>query len=229
MTPRFPNPPECCHNALFFGSSDGVLWRYRGYLGGGGASTQRPTNGPGPDGAMVELRDGRIMAVFRQINCGLPLTQAWSSTLGRSWSTPRDMAGIIGTVGPQLLMLPSGMLLLASGRPGIGLAVALDESGEAWQSFNIAAGFNVVARSAADRFSDAMAAQQPCSGHPCAGTPPPQCGGKVAGEGTGYVSMVAATAAADGDTVVLVFDRFNGPSNTTRSGVYTMRAKIVRL
>ena len=225
--PYFPNPPTCCHNALFFGSIDGVHWQYRGYLGG--ASMQQPTNGPGPDGAMVELRDGRILAVFRQINCGLPLTQAWSATLGQSWTKPRDMVGIIGTVGPQLLMLPSGLLLMVSGRPGIGLAVALDAGGEVWQSFNIAAGFDAVAPSAADKFSEAMSSQQPCRGHPCADAPPPHCGGKVAGEGTSYVSMVAvADANDDGDTVALAFDRFNGSPNATKSGVYTVRAKIVK-
>ena len=171
---------------------------------------------------MVELGDGRILAVFRQINCGLPLTQAWSSTQGRSWTTPRDMKGIIGTVGPQLLRLDSGALLLASGRVGIGLAVALDSSGERWKSLNIAAAFNKHAPSDADRFSDPMAAAQPCDSHPCAMFAGKACGNKIAGEGTSYVSMVASGRAE----VTLAFDRFNGPANTTRSGVYAMRARF---
>ena len=215
--PWFSNPPVCCHNALFFASTDGVAWTFRGSLGARGM--QQPSNGPGPDGSMVELGDGRILAVFRQINCGLPLTQAWSSTQGRSWTTPRDMKGIIGTVGPQLLRLDSGALLLASGRVGIGLAVALDSSGERWKSLNIAAAFNKQPPSEADRFSDEMGAAQPCDSHPCAMFAGKACGNKIAGEGTSYVSMVASGRAE----VTLAFDRFNGPANTTRGGVYAMR------
>ena len=88
---------------------------------------------------------------------------------GRTWSATRDMAPVIGTVGPQLLRLSSGALAMVSGRPGIGLALSTDPHGEEWHTYNIAAEFNKRQPSERDRFSPAMAGIGPCVGHVCAG------------------------------------------------------------
>lgn len=95
--------------------------------------------------ALVQLPDGRILAVFRV----MAFAGHWgtiSSDGGRSWGAPFPTG--TWAVSPDLLALPSGAVVLSSGRPGIGLWVASfanhteSDSSPAWEFHNVAAAHN---------------------------------------------------------------------------------------
>ena len=81
--------------------------------------------GPG-ECSIVLLPDGRVFAVFR-ITGGQPLWSAFSKDLAHTWTDPVPLKGSPGVpyaVWPQLKLLSNGVLVLASGRPGIGFWIA---------------------------------------------------------------------------------------------------------
>ena len=104
-------------------SEDGRQWQHRSTLGAAQDANEQ---------WLLRLGDGRIMIVFRTnpkpapCGSGCPqgaLFQAFSSTDGRSWSTPTLLNGtsanIPHRVEPKLVRLPAiGALVLSSGRLG---------------------------------------------------------------------------------------------------------------
>lgn len=78
------------------------------------------------------LQDGSYLSVIRTTD-GLgnsPMYISRSTDQGRNWSKPIAFtkAGVL----PKLRQLDNGMLVLASGRPGLQVRVALDKQGSEW-------------------------------------------------------------------------------------------------
>jgi hypothetical protein len=67
---------------------------------------------------LVQLPDGRLLTIFR-VDARSLLFEAFSSDGGNSWTVPRRLSA--WSVMPQLQVLSNGVLLLTSGRPGIGM------------------------------------------------------------------------------------------------------------
>jgi hypothetical protein len=86
------------------------------------------------------LPDGRTMVLVARMKNGAHLWQATSPDQGRTWTAMAETAA--WAVYPQLLTLGNGAVVLASGRPGIGLWV-LDSETLRWGGFrNLAAAHN---------------------------------------------------------------------------------------
>lgn len=78
------------------------------------------------------LKDGTYMSVSRTTD-GLgnsPMYISTSVDQGRNWSKP--VAFTKNGVLPKLRQLDNGMLVLASGRPGMQIRIALDKEGKEW-------------------------------------------------------------------------------------------------
>merc|ERR1712162_49067 len=81
--------------------------------------------------AMTTLADGRVLTALRHAS-GAALWLAYSSSNGRSWTTPQTMKGVsaegkpmtVFAVWPQLNVLSNGALVLSSGRPGLGFWIS---------------------------------------------------------------------------------------------------------
>ncbi|WP_436532738.1 hypothetical protein [Actinoplanes sp. HUAS TT8] len=88
--------------------------------------------------AVIERQDGLLLAVTRQDAAVQFLTYRLSSNEGATWTDYKqvsfaDQAGCaVSGVYPQLAMMPSGQLLLGSGRPDNWLAVSTDATGTSW-------------------------------------------------------------------------------------------------
>ncbi len=121
---------------FFYRSTDaGRSWRTQGrilYQPDLNADPQ----GQGRDGfsepAFEILRDGSLLAILRTTD-GLgvgPMYSSRSRDQGKTWSTPRAFTptGVL----PRLLLLPKGVLVLSSGRPGVDLRFSFDGKGETW-------------------------------------------------------------------------------------------------
>ena len=144
------------------------------------------------------------MTVYRQSSCGIPLLKTYSHDRGRTWTKGAPMlasdssgAQGIGTVRGQLLRMSSGVLVLAAGRPGLGLWLG-NAAGTEWKVLNIGKEFNRLQKDPLQRFSEDFAAITNASGVIVNGT------ARCIGEGTGYVQLVEA----EPGVLLLLFDRF---------------------
>jgi len=114
-------------------STDGVHWTLDTLIADntcGVSGKEGPT-----ESALLRLKDGRIMCVFRvasRANYG----QCWSSDEGKTWTQPVAMDGVF-SVQPSLAMLPDGTLALAGGRPGLHLWLNADGSSLTWQHIDM--------------------------------------------------------------------------------------------
>jgi hypothetical protein len=119
-------------------STDGVNWAV------GALIADVTCNLPGKEGpgesAILRLKDGRIMCVFR-VGSAFPYGQSWSSDEGKSWSAPVAMPGIF-SVQPGLALFGDGMIALSGGRPGLYLWLNEDGSGTEWQPIDMLAHHN---------------------------------------------------------------------------------------
>lgn len=78
------------------------------------------------------LKDGTFLCVMRTTD-GIgngPMYASYSKDLGKTWTTPETItaAGVL----PQLLILKNGIVVLASGRPGVQLRFSTDGKGKNW-------------------------------------------------------------------------------------------------
>ncbi|GAA2906771.1 sialidase family protein [Actinoplanes cyaneus] len=89
--------------------------------------------------AVIERQDGALLAVTRRETAPTPtLSYRVSTNAGATWSASTalsfaDQPGCaVSGVYPQLAMLPTGQLVLGSGRPDNWLAISTDASGTSW-------------------------------------------------------------------------------------------------
>ena len=119
-------------------SDNGYHWTYV-------ATLVRPDSPlPGTEGAneamLCRLPDRRLMCVFRvqsDEHGMLPLCQSWSEDGGSTWSAPVSMQGP-ASVEPSVVVMPSGLVALSTGRPGVNLWVNADGKGAEWTAIDIA-------------------------------------------------------------------------------------------
>ncbi len=200
-----------------FGSKDGLLWHWLN-VAALPDDLPHPTIGAS-ETAIAVLMDGSVLIVIRTGNgfhAHEPLyaTRSSAASAGRVWSKPAAMeAQVSGSsrpwgVKPTLLQIPSGPLLLTTGRPGLFLWVSFD-NGSSWTANNIAAAHNAALRpSDPGRFSSkcVLAAQVQGPGE---------------AETTAYTSLVASVHGAD---AVVCYDRLAhgwfGPSRNQIDRVY---------
>lgn len=79
--------------------------------------------------SFVILDNNRLICVMRS-GSPSPLYQSFSDDYGKTWTKPQPISP--NGVKPQLLKLGNGVLVLASGRPGIQIRLSLDGEGKAW-------------------------------------------------------------------------------------------------
>lgn len=116
----------------FYRSTDkGLSWDFVGKIPSLSWDILDGFNG---DGGYAEptfeiLKDSTFVCVMRT-GSSSPMFQSFSYDKGRSWTDPKPIAP--NGVKPQLLLLKSGVLVLASGRPGIQLRFSMDGTGQEW-------------------------------------------------------------------------------------------------
>ena len=137
-------------------STDGVNWAVESLIAD--VSSNLPgKEGPG-ESAILRLKDGRILCVFR-VGSAFPYGQSWSSDEGKSWSAPVAMQGVF-SVQPSLARLGDGTVALAGGRPGLYLWLNEDGSGTAWQRVDMLAHHNVCCPTEPIPYSDDLKEQR---------------------------------------------------------------------
>jgi hypothetical protein len=119
-------------------STNGVSWAVDALIAD--VTCNIPGNeGPG-ESAILRLRDGRIMCVFR-VGSAFPFGQSWSSDEGRTWSKPVAMPGVF-SVQPSLASLGENTVALSGGRPGLYLWLNEDGNDTEWQAIDMLAHHN---------------------------------------------------------------------------------------
>ena len=95
-----------------------TTWKYVGRIDN---TAHMPSAVEGPsEPSIAQLADGRIMAIFREQGVSpRPMWFTFSSNEGASWTAPVESPA--WAVWPQLLVTQGGAVVLASGRPGVGL------------------------------------------------------------------------------------------------------------
>ncbi len=125
------------YSLVLAASADGFAWQIRSVIAGADC----PLKGDeGPcESALCRAADGRLMCVFRLASF-VPYGQTWSADDGRTWSQPVTMPA--RSVEPSLAVMPSGVIALSGGRPGIFAWFNADGAGAGWQAVDIAAHHN---------------------------------------------------------------------------------------
>ncbi len=137
-------------------STDGVNWTVDALIADT-TSNLSGKEGPG-ESAILRLKDGRIMCVFR-VGSAFPYGQSWSSDEGKSWSAPVTMPGIF-SVQPSLALLGDGAIALAGGRPGLYLWLNEDGGGTEWQQIDMLAHHNACCPAEPIPYSDELKLQR---------------------------------------------------------------------
>lgn len=81
------------------------------------------------ESAFEVLNDSSFICIMRTGSAS-PMYQSFSNDLGYSWSKPTPISP--NGVKPSLLLLKNGVLVLASGRPGIQIRFSFDGTGHHW-------------------------------------------------------------------------------------------------
>ena len=149
----------CFTIAVVASEDGGRSWTYTSRLD---QTATMPTNVEGPcEPTICELADGRLLIVFRLQN-GTPLWMSRSSDGAQTWTQPRATVGVgkgqhsritPHSVWPQLLLLSNGVLVLSSGRPGVGFWASFAGDGEVWQHYDVEAEHNQRVRLPEDRYA----------------------------------------------------------------------------
>ena len=164
------------YSTLVAESTDGLHWRIRSTVAD--ENCKLPGNEGPCEARLCRLADGRLMCVFRR--GWETYGQSWSADDGRNWSEPVAMKNE-GKVEPKLLVLPSGTVVLAGGRPGLYLWFNRDGTGKNWQAVDTLAHHNAL-----------------LPGEPISPTDPQNAGGT-----TSYAGIVAL----DAHSFLYVYDR----------------------
>jgi len=81
------------------------------------------------ESSFLILNDSTLFCVIRT-GYNTPMYKAYSYDVGKHWSEPKAFTP--NGVRPQLLHLDNGIIVLASGRPGVQLRFCIDGDGENW-------------------------------------------------------------------------------------------------
>jgi hypothetical protein len=141
---------KMCFSVITIASSDqGASWEFRSAISWDSKVMPSAVEGP-CESALVTMPDGlTLLSVFR-IEDYTNLWAVTSSDQGRTWSTATEIDA--WAVFPQLRALPSGALVLTSGRPGIGLwladgratGAATEAPPRSWKYYNLAQQHNAL-------------------------------------------------------------------------------------
>jgi hypothetical protein len=143
-----------CYSVIIAESNDGGrTWRYLATIAGPEALPAQAPFGHGPgEPSMVQLANGDLMVVMRMGGgAAFPLRRSYSTDGGRTWSKPDILPAV--SVEPTVKRLHNGLIVLATGRPGIHLWVARDDRGETWDSIDLLEHHNRWAPSAGYRIT----------------------------------------------------------------------------
>jgi hypothetical protein len=137
-------------------STDGVQWVVDALIAD--ASSNLPgKEGPG-ESAIIRLKDGRILCVFR-VGSKFPFGLSWSSDEGKTWTPPVAMPGIF-SVQPSLAVLPDGTVALSGGRPGLYLWLNSDGTGANYETIDMLAHHNECCPAESIPYSDDLSKQR---------------------------------------------------------------------
>jgi hypothetical protein len=120
-------------------STDGVHWAVDALIADKSCGLPGK-EGPG-ESAVVRLKDGRLLCVFR-VGSTFPFGQCWSSDEGKTWTPAVAMDGPF-SVQPSLAVMRDGILALTGGRPGIYLWLDPAGMGQRWQQIDLLAHHNL--------------------------------------------------------------------------------------
>lgn len=133
-------------NGLLSSKDGGHTWRYYSTIATAEdilpreSWSQKGFEGP-DETSMIRLANGELTAVFR-VGGSLDwkLRRSYSNDDGRTWSKPDTLPAY--SIEPKLLRMANGAIVLATGRPGIGLWLSTDSDAKSWQHIDIAAVHN---------------------------------------------------------------------------------------
>jgi hypothetical protein len=130
-------------NGLLSSKDEGRTWRYYSTIATAADILpqenwiQKGFEGP-DETSVVRLADGELMSVFRVGgSLNWKLRRSYSNDDGRTWSKPETIPAY--SVEPKLVRTANGTIVLATGRPGIGLWLSSDAKAQSWQHIDIAA------------------------------------------------------------------------------------------
>eukprot|EP01047_Picozoa_sp_COSAG01_P033738 COSAG01_NODE_2497_length_7572_cov_3.992908_3_plen_503_part_00 len=200
-----------------------TTWKYVGRIDN---TPHMPSTVEGPsEPSIVQLVDGRIMAIFREQGVSpRPMWLTFSATEGASWSPPVETPA--WAVWPQLLVTQGGSVVLASGRPGVGLWILPPDvgtdnsSGGTWQYYNVLTAHNQLVGDATMQYDRIVEKINNVSDGGYNGT--------VGPETTSYCAM----SEVEPNVVVVTYDRlaagWNGPPGPYGAvdAVFAIRVKI---
>lgn len=132
-------------NGLLSSDDEGHTWHYYSTIATDAdmpAETRALKGYGGPDEiSMIRLAEGELMAVFRVGNgTEGKLWRSYSKDDGRTWTKPDQLPAYC--VQPRVVQTANGTIVVASGRPGIGLWFSTDPRGRSWQYIDLAAVHN---------------------------------------------------------------------------------------
>jgi hypothetical protein len=130
-----------CSSVFYVRSSDqGHSWSYASRIDVAPSWLPWADSEGACEPSLVQLPDERLLTVFR-VDSRSMLFQAFSSDSAQTWSAPRRLPA--WSVMPQLQMLSNGVLVLTSGRPGLGMWVRPTAGGptddDRWLAYDLAA------------------------------------------------------------------------------------------
>lgn len=126
-------------SVLLVSHDSGVNWSVQGTIATDDPDMDNVSGYQGPCEAVVErLADGSMLAVMRQ-GSYLPMTYARSTDDGGTWTpqqqvTTGPQAQPLYSVFPTMELMPTGELVLLTGRPGLVLTVSKDGRGDDWST-----------------------------------------------------------------------------------------------
>ncbi len=139
------------YHLLAVSSPDGRRWSYQSTIATPSV-IPRGSGGEGPcESALCRLKDGRLMCIFR-ISSGLTYGQVWSDDDGQTWTKPgrtdigdetltmKDAS--LRSVQPSAAVLPSGVIVLSGGRPGVSAWIDERGDGAEWTRIDLSAHHN---------------------------------------------------------------------------------------
>ena len=114
------------------------------------------------ENTVVVLKDGTVMCIFRKDggdgvphHFHVPYVIATSNDEGYTW-TLRNAPTSLLSARPRAVVLSSGAIVLAGGRPALNIWVSRDGAGEKWATLDVPTEHNKLVRDPTLRFCDAF-------------------------------------------------------------------------